>query len=404
MFKTLAHKTYAVGGSIRNEFLGLEAKDLDFVVAETSVAEFEVIFPDVAKVGNNFPVYLVPDATGEKHEVALARVETSTGDSYQDFSFVAGVTIEEDLGRRDFTINSMARNVVTGELVDPYNGQKDLKLGLIRTINPNAFIDDSLRILRGIRFANEFGMVIEADTFFQMKEARYLLKAIPSERVLAELEKNYKRSEKPSRFFKLLLEMDALQIHFKPLFVMSKVTAGPNQFHNGKTAFEHAMDSFDYAKEHGYSFDIALAGLFHDTGKGVTKKSILPHHFSHELMSYAINKKFVEQHRFTTHQAELIVMFAKNHMYFHLLEKIKNPIKLVKFYKRIRKFAPEMILAANTDHELSEGKLVIMDRLERTFKEAVIDIPKEILKKGKESVVIFVDNQYSQKYKELSRK
>jgi CRISPR/Cas system-associated endonuclease Cas3-HD len=163
------------------------------------------------------------------------------------------------------------------------------------------------------------------------------------------------------------------------------------------------MDAFDYAKEHDYSFDVALAGLFHDTGKGVTKKSILPHHFSHELMSYAINKKFVTQHRFTAKQNELIVLFARHHMYFHMLEKIKNPIKLVKFYKKIKKFAPEMILAANTDHELTEGKLVIMDRLERTFKEAVIDIPKEILKKGKDAVVVFVDNQYSQKYKELLR-
>jgi len=403
MFKSLAHKTYAVGGSIRNEFLGLEAKDLDFVVAETSVAEFEAIFPDVEKVGNNFPVYLLPDFTGEKHEVALARVETSTGDSYQDFNFVAGVTIEEDLGRRDFTINSMARNVVTGELVDPHNGQKDLKLGLIRTINKNAFIDDSLRILRGVRFANEFGMVIEFDTFNQMKAAKHLLKAIPSERVIAELEKNYKRSEKPSRFFKLLKEMDALQIHFKPLYVMTKVTAGPNQFHNGKTAFEHAMDAFDYAKKHGYSFDVALAGLFHDTGKGVTKKSILPHHYGHEVMSYLINKQFVKQHRFTKKQEELIVTFARQHMYFHLLEKIKTPVKLVRFYKKIRKHAADIILAANTDHELTPEKLVILDRLERTFKETVIEVPKEILKKGGDHVVTFVENQYAQKYKELSR-
>jgi tRNA nucleotidyltransferase (CCA-adding enzyme) len=401
MFRELSLKSWNVGGSIRNEFLGKEAKDLDFVVEDTTEEEFLSVFPEAKKVGNSFPVFLLADAEGNEHEVALARTEQSTGDAYTDFEFVSGVSIHEDLSRRDFTINSMARNVHTGELVDPHNGLQDLHDRVIRTINTKAFEEDSLRIYRGIRFAAEFEFEIEESTLELMRASKSKLAAIPMERVAAELKKVYERTEFPSQFFELLLKIDALQIHFKPLYVMSKVTAGPNQYHGGKTAFEHAMNSFNYAKEHNYSFDVALAGLFHDTGKGVTKKEILPQHIGHEIMSYAINKKFVEQHRFTAKQNELIVTFARHHMYFHLLEKVKSPIKLIRFFKKIRKHADEIILAANTDHELTEEKLVILENLKRTFKETVIDIPKEIHKRGNEAVINFVENQYAQKYKEI---
>jgi tRNA nucleotidyltransferase (CCA-adding enzyme) len=403
MFKELNHKTFSVGGSIRNEFLGREAKDLDFVIEDTSEAELLAIFPEAKKVGDSFPVYLI-----HGHEVALARTEQSTGDAYTDFEFVAGkgVLIHHDLGRRDITINMMARNYATGALVDPHNGQADLEARIIRTINPTAFEDDALRIYRAVRFAVEFDFNIEDATFELMKASKEKLKSMTMERVIIELEKVYDRADAPSQFFKILLEMGALQIHFKPLYVMSKISSGPNKFHNGKTAFEHAMDSFDYAKAHGYSFDVALAGLFHDTGKGVSKKVAegeTQHHYSHEIMSYAINKKFVDQHRFTAKQADMIVTFARNHMYFHMLEKVKTPVKLVRFFKKIRKHVDEYIQAANTDHELSAEKLVILENLKRTFKETVIDIPKSVHDKGKEAVKSFVENAYVVKYKEISK-
>lgn len=404
MFKELSHKTFLVGGAVRNEILGIKVKDFDYVIEDTTEEELLSVFPEAKKVGNDFPVYLI-----NGHEVALTRTEKSTGNGYTDFIFEAGVSIHEDLSRRDLTINSIAQNYKTNEYVDPHNGIQDIENRVIRTINPNAFEDDPLRIYRAIRFAAEFDFNIEEDTFKLMKASKDRLKHMTMERVALELEKVYQRSEKPSRFFKILLELDALQIHFKPLYLMSKISSGPNKFHHGRTALEHVLDSFDYAKAQNYSYDIALAALFHDTGKGVSKKVTEgdQHHYGHELMSYAINKKFVEQHRFTSKQNELIILFARHHMYFHLLTKVKNPIKLIRFFRKIKRYVTEMILAANTDHPLSEEQITILINLDRTIKETEIEIPVSIIKKSipksrNDAITEYVNNQYAQKYKELS--
>lgn len=226
MFKTLSHKTFAVGGSIRNELLGLEAKDLDFVVELTTEEELLTVFPEATKVGNSFPVYLI-----NGNEVALARQEISTGASYTDFEFVSGVSIEEDLGRRDLTINSIAKNVATGELVDPHNGIEDIEKGIIRTINEVAFEEDSLRIIRALRFAVEFNFTIDRQTFQLMKESINLLKHIPVERIDAELEKVYERCETPSTFFWWLHFLGGLKIHFKPLYLLTQISAGNPKYH-----------------------------------------------------------------------------------------------------------------------------------------------------------------------------
>jgi tRNA nucleotidyltransferase (CCA-adding enzyme) len=405
MFKELSHKAFAVGGSIRNELMGLPAKDFDFVVEDTTEEEFLTVFPDAKKVGVSFPVYLLKDASGEEHEVALARTEISTGTGYQDFEFIAGVSIHDDLARRDFSMNSIAKNFKTGEIVDPHNGHDDIKSRIIRTINDKFVIEDPLRVYRLARFVAEFEFTVEEKTAeIAKRDARFIANVLP-ERVYVELKKVYERAEKPSLFFTTLLDLGVLKYHFKPLFVMSKISSGPNKFHNGKTAFEHAMDSFDYAKAHGYSFDVALAGLFHDTGKGVSKKAVEgeeQHHINHETMSYAINKKFVDQHRFTSKQSEMIITFGRNHMYFHLLTKVKNPVKLVRFFKKIRKHADEYIQAANTDHPLNEEQIKILENLKRVFKETTIDIPKHIHDKGKEAITAFVEQAYVKTYKSIS--
>jgi tRNA nucleotidyltransferase (CCA-adding enzyme) len=123
MFGNLAHKFYHVGGSVRDELLGLAPKDFDYVV-EATEEEFLQHFPNAEKVGNSFPVYLI-----EKNEVALTRTEKNSGNGYADFEVTGvGVSIEADLGRRDFSINSIAKNVVTGEIVDPFYGQHDIKI------------------------------------------------------------------------------------------------------------------------------------------------------------------------------------------------------------------------------------------------------------------------------------
>lgn len=226
MFKELSHKAFAVGGSIRNELLGREAKDQDFVIEDISEEELLAVFPEAKKVGVDFPVFLI-----NGNEVALARTELSTGDGYNDFVFEAGVSIHEDLGRRDLTINSIARNVATGELVDPHNGVADIEARLIRTINKAAFLEDPVRIYRAVRFAVEFEFDIEASTAQLIREAKQKLHAVTAERVELELRKVFERCDKPSRFFEILLELDILDVHFKPLADLDKVPAGPQKWH-----------------------------------------------------------------------------------------------------------------------------------------------------------------------------
>jgi tRNA nucleotidyltransferase (CCA-adding enzyme) len=415
MFKELNHKVYVVGGAIRNKLMGLAPKDIDYVV-EATEAEYEAVFPNHKKleIMGKFPVYL--NENGD--EVALTRKEEFTnggGDSNVIIKDV-GTSIHHDLSRRDFSINSIAEHFVTGEIVDPFGGVEDIENGLLRTVNDQFVIQDPNRVYRLARFVAEFGFRVEektADIVRRDRNAIYpvyvngeLEQGVTPERVYAELKKTYERTEKPSLFFSTLLDLNVLHIHFKPLYVMSKISAGPNKFHGGKTAFEHALDAFDYAKANDYSFDVALAGLFHDTGKGVSRKAAegeIQHHYNHEVMSYLINKVFVKQHRFTAHQNELIVLFARQHMYFHLLEKIKNPIKLVRFFKKIKNHVDELVLAANTDHLLNEEQVKIIENLKLTFKTTSVTIPKDVEKRGRDAIVDHVNNLYAQRYKELSR-
>lgn len=176
---------------------------------------------------------------------------------------------------------------------------------------------------------------------------------------------------------------------------------------NYKTAFEHTMEAIDRAKLNGSNFSIFLASLTHDNGKGITPKTPNPEdqkHVGHEIRSYIINKQFVKQHRFTSHANELIVLFARHHMYVHNLTQIKSPIKLVRFYKIIKNHFQEFIEACNTDHPLSVEQINILNNLHTAFKTTKIDIPKEILAKGREAIVNFVEQRYAATYRSLSLK
>lgn len=401
MFGIFSKRAYLTGGAVRDEIMGKEPHDFDYVVADTTEEEYENEFPDHNKVGKSFPVY-IHAKTGD--EIALARIEYSTGNKYQEFETRTGVTICSDLARRDFTICSIAKHYVTCEIIDPFNGIADIKHKLIRTINPNSFIEDPLRILRGLRFASAFDFTIEAKTFQMMKDSVHLLKTITPERIVLELEKMYKQSNKPSRFFELLNEIGGLDIHFSPLALLVDVYAGPSRtVHGDETAFEHVMDAGDRCKTKGYSFDIYLAAIFHDVGKYITSKSIEykegRHHYKHELFGLDVLNIYLPTMRFTAYQNKLITIVCKEHM-IHSMEKMK-PVKLVRFYKRIKSVYNDFIKACNCDCPLTLEHMKIFTNLEQTFKEAKIDIPKNILDKGGKVVVDYVENIYAKKYKEI---
>ena len=398
MFRNLNHKAYEVGGSIRNHALGKPANDIDWVL-EASVEEFEAAFPDAQRVGNTFPVYLHPE-TGD--EIALTRSEYSTGDAYQDFNLEAvGVAIEKDLERRDFSMNSIAKHYVTGEIVDTFNGIADIHNKLIRTVNDNFVKDDPLRVYRLARFAAEFEFEVEEHTANIVRRDAVEIKRVLHERIYAELKKNYERSAKPSIFFRVLADLNVLKFHFPYFNVARTVTAGPVQYHHGKSVFDHLLDAFDRAKEKGHSFDVAIASLHHDLGKILTKRSELPKHIGHEEKGEKLVKFIKKHHRFTSRQIELMSLTGREHMRFRILEKIKSPVKLIRFYKAINKFADEAILVADNDHALNEVQYKILADLKTTFKTTVIDIPSHVMDKGKEAIVAFVESQYVARYKEI---
>ena len=180
-------KIYKVGGCVRDELLGMDPQDIDYVVVGATPQI--MLEHEYKQVGKDFPVFLHP-ITGE--EYALARKEVSTGDGYQDFKFYFGpdVTLKEDLSRRDFTINAIAKDLNTSELIDPFNGIYDLKTGLLRHIN-NSFKTDPLRILRGCRFSAQLRFHLHADTIMLCRKMVRLgmLKSLSAERIWKEIEK-----------------------------------------------------------------------------------------------------------------------------------------------------------------------------------------------------------------------
>lgn len=384
MFKELTEKTYSVGGSVRDELLGKEVSDFDYVVTATK-EEFEKVFPEAPLVGKDFPVYLV---NGD--EVALSRTEKSTGNGYGDFVLEAvGVSIEDDLKRRDFTINSMAKDF-TGKLVDPFGGERDLERGLLRTVFVEAFEEDPVRILRGARFAARFGFELEHDTKRLMAKAAPKLAHVTKERIVKEMEKMYESTDTPSKFFEVLSEIGALEFIFPDLERLTTVTAGPSMYHLGKTAFGHTMFAIDTAKSLDAKFHVFVAVLFHDLGKGTTDPEVLPHHYKHELRSLDLVTALMEKHRFPKKAKEFAILFAVKHMRMNVIEELTAK-KLVHYLKSIPKhFHADFLIAAKSDTSSPDrpGVEAFGVALFEAASDAVVHTKFEAFEKGTPAEVI----------------
>lgn len=198
-------KIYKVGGCVRDQLLGLDPKDIDYVVVGATPEEMLAL--GFQQVGAAFPVFL---KDGE--EYALARKERKTGVGYNGFDVVfdTSVTLEEDLSRRDLTINSMAMDMDTGEIIDPFGGRHDLAQGVLRATS-DAFAEDPVRVLRTARFAARYGFTIAADTVGLMRSIAPELVHVPQERIWAEFEKGLSERN-PARMFEALEYCDALWV------------------------------------------------------------------------------------------------------------------------------------------------------------------------------------------------
>lgn len=196
-------KIYMVGGFVRDHLLGIEPKDIDYVVVGSSPEE--MIALGYKQVGSSFPVYLK-----DGNEYALARTERKTGVGYNGFEveFNPTVTLEDDLARRDLTVNSIAMDLETGDIIDPFGGQSDLKAGILRATS-SAFSQDPVRILRTARFAARYGFTIEPNTIELMRNIVLELQFVPKERIWAEIEKGL-MEDHPHKMFQALSDCGAL--------------------------------------------------------------------------------------------------------------------------------------------------------------------------------------------------
>jgi tRNA nucleotidyltransferase (CCA-adding enzyme) len=268
-------KCYRVGGFVRDTLLGLEPHDVDYVVIDSSPEI--MIAHGFVQNGEAFPVFLHPQT---RDEYALGRSEFSTGDGYNDFKYNwEGVTLEQDLHRRDLTINAMAM-LDNDEVVDPYGGRSDLEAGVLRHVS-EAFREDPLRILRIARFAARYNFTVAPETHALMVEmtANGMLEALTAERVWQETEKAL-LCQKPSRFFEVLDECGALAVVFPELHAMKGVPQVPRYHAEGDVWIHNRMvmdEAAELAKGHDKKsrLRIILGAVLHDLGKTLTPHNLL---------------------------------------------------------------------------------------------------------------------------------
>ena len=269
-------RLYLVGGSIRDRLMKKQVTDEDYCVVGLNQKEFEKLFPNAIIRGKKFAVYDI-----EGNEFALARKEQKKGVGHKEFEIQTdkNITIEEDLARRDVTINAIAEDVLTKEIIDPYHGMEDIKNRIIK-MTTNAFSEDPLRVYRVARFAATLEFTVEEETIKQMRNLKKELKTLSVERVFAELKKAL-ASQKPSLFFQILKKADVLDVHFKEISdLIGKVQ--PEKYNPEGDSYNHTMMVVDYSTELTQKIEIRYSCLVHDLGKGTTPKEILPHHYGHE--------------------------------------------------------------------------------------------------------------------------
>ena len=319
-------KVYAVGGAVRDELLGLPVADRDYVVVGATPGQMTKL--GYKPVGKDFPVFLHPET---HEEYALARTERKTARGYHGFEFHAApeVTLEQDLARRDLTINAIAKDK-RGRIIDPFGGVADLKARVLRHVGP-AFAEDPVRILRAARFAarfTEFTIAPETMALMRHMVEDGEVDALVSERVWQELAKGLMEA-KPSRMFLVLRECGALKKILPEVDRLFGVPQ-PAQYHPEVDTGVHVMMVIDFAASQNYSLPVRFAALTHDLGKGTTPADILPRHIGHEERSANLLRDVCKRLRVPNDCKELAHIVAKLHGKVGYVEEMR-PSTLVQF-------------------------------------------------------------------------
>lgn len=309
-------KSYLVGGAVRDALLGLPVKDHDWVVVGADPAAMQAA--GYLPVGKDFPVFLHPET---HEEYALARTERKTAPGYHGFAFQASpdVTLEQDLARRDLTINAMARDEA-GQIVDPYGGRADIEAKVLRHVSP-AFAEDPVRILRLARFAARFAdFTVAPETSALMRDmvAAGEVDALVAERVWQEISRGLMES-RPSRMLEVLRDCGALA-RLAPELERLFGVPQPPEHHPEVDTGVHLLMVLDHCARDGAPLPVRYACLCHDLGKGETPDEILPRHIGHEGRSVPLARALSERWRVPTDCRELAEVVAREHTHVHQSE------------------------------------------------------------------------------------
>jgi tRNA nucleotidyltransferase (CCA-adding enzyme) len=366
-------KIYLVGGAVRDALMGRKVKDRDWCVVGSSPQE--MLDAGYISVGKDFPVFLHPQS---KEEYALARTERKTAPGYHGFAVHAApdVTLEQDLARRDITINSIAmyventgarhrfdpQNITSEQCIDPFNGLQDIKDQILRHTSP-AFAEDPVRILRVARFAARYpGFSVAKPTMDLMRRmvAAGEVNALVAERVWQELAKGL-MEDKPSRMFQVLRQCGALQVLLPEVDRLWGVPQ-PEQHHPEIDTGIHLMMVLDMAAQLQAPLPVRFACLMHDLGKGTTPADVLPRHIQHEQRSVDLLLPLCERLRLPTECKELAVVVALEHGNIHRSESLdaKAVMRLLQRCDALRKPArfAQVLQACECD---ARGRLGMQD-------------------------------------------
>ena len=311
-------KIYRVGGSVRDELLGVPVKDHDYVVVGGSPQQMVEL--GYKPVGKDFPVFLHPQS---HEEYALARTERKTAPGYTGFSVYAApdVTLEQDLARRDLTINAIAMDD-DGKVIDPFGGAADLQAGILRHVSP-AFVEDPVRILRVARFAARFGFAVAPQTLELMRrmvEEGEVDHLVP-ERAWQEISRGL-MERRPALMLQTLRACGALARILPEIDALFGVPQPP-QYHPEVDTGEHVLLVIDYAAAQRFTLPVRFAALTHDLGKGTTPPQEWPRHVGHEARSAQMVEALCERFRVPSDCRELAVLVARHHGDVHRAHELR---------------------------------------------------------------------------------
>jgi tRNA nucleotidyltransferase (CCA-adding enzyme) len=344
---------FRVGGYVRDHLMGVRSQDVDWVVTGATEEQFLKALPfymqSLTKVGAEFPVYL----SDRGEEWALARRERKNGSGYHGFEVEFGpeVTIEEDLSRRDLTINAMAMEFFDDsktrvlEVIDPFNGQEDIKNKVLRHTS-DAFQDDPVRVLRLARFRARLGaewtVAPETVALVSSMAKRGVLNELTAERVWKELSRAL-MEDHARLFFDTLLECDALHVLFPEVYRL-KTALEARRWHPEGDAYEHTMLVLTQAVESNFDLETRLACLVHDFGKGLTPRDQLPKHYGHEVSGVKVAQEFCDRLTVPSKMRDRVMKTTRYHMHMHKLDTL-NPKTWVNMFMSMDAFRdPEVVL------------------------------------------------------------